>query len=91
MAAPTTSRSVAASDRRLPACAIRLHDEFGVPGDAREATAWAVLADETMLGNPATLPRVTGASGTAVLGKIVAALPVRPPLPHPGRADGGLA
>ena len=56
---------------RLPACAIRLHDDFGVPGDAREATAWAVLADETMLGNPATLPRVTGASGTAVLGKIV--------------------
>jgi anhydro-N-acetylmuramic acid kinase len=52
-------------------CAIRLHDEFGVPGDAREATAWAVLADETILGNPATLPRVTGASGTALVGKIV--------------------
>ena len=50
---------------------MRLHDEFGVPGDAREATAWAVLADETMQGNPATLPKVTGASGTAVLGKIV--------------------
>ncbi len=56
---------------RLPTCAIRLHDEFGVPGDAREATAWAVLADETVQGNPATLPKVTGASGTAVLGKIV--------------------
>ena len=56
---------------RLPACELRLHDEFGVPGDAREATAWAVLADETVHGNPGTLPRVTGASGNAVLGKIL--------------------
>ena len=56
---------------RLPTCAIRLHDEYGVPGDAREATAWAVLADETLQGNPATLPRVTGAAGAALLGKIV--------------------
>jgi len=56
---------------RLPACSIRLHDEFGVPGDAREATAWAVLADETVHGNPATIPKVTGASKNAVLGKIV--------------------
>ena len=56
---------------RLPKCAIRLHDEFGVPGDAREATAWAVLADETLHANPATLPKVTGAVGAALLGKIV--------------------
>lgn len=56
---------------RLPMCSVRLHDEFGVPGDAREAAAWAVLADETVHGNPATLPKVTGASGHAVLGKIL--------------------
>lgn len=56
---------------RLPQCAVRLHDEFGIPGDAREATAWAVLADETVHGNPGTIPRVTGASATSVLGKIL--------------------
>jgi anhydro-N-acetylmuramic acid kinase len=56
---------------RLPSCSVRLHDEFGVPGDAREAAAWAILADETVHGNAATLPQVTGASKRAVLGKIL--------------------
>ena len=56
---------------RLPACAVKLHDEYGVPGDAREATTWAVLADETLQGNPATIPQVTGAKRSAVLGKIL--------------------
>jgi anhydro-N-acetylmuramic acid kinase len=56
---------------RLPRCAVRLHDEFGVPGDAREATTWAVLADETVHGNPSTIPSATGASGVAVLGKVL--------------------
>jgi anhydro-N-acetylmuramic acid kinase len=56
---------------RLPACRVRLHDEFGVPGDAREATTWAVLADETVRGNPGNIPSATGASGRALLGKIV--------------------
>ena len=56
---------------RLPNCSVRLHDDFGVPGDAREAAAWAILADETVHGNAATLPKVTGASHRAVLGKIL--------------------
>jgi anhydro-N-acetylmuramic acid kinase len=56
---------------RLPACAIRLHDEFGIPVDAREASTWAILADETLNGVAATAPAATGAAGPSVLGKVV--------------------
>jgi len=56
---------------RLPGCRIRLHDEFGIPVDAREASTWAILADETLHGVPATAPAATGAARRAVLGKIV--------------------
>jgi anhydro-N-acetylmuramic acid kinase len=57
---------------RLPQCSIRLHDEFGIPVDAREASTWAILADETLHGVAATAPAATGASRRSVLGKIVA-------------------
>jgi anhydro-N-acetylmuramic acid kinase len=56
---------------RLPACVIRFHDEFGIPVDAREASSWAILADETLHGIAATAPSATGAIGRAVLGKVV--------------------
>jgi anhydro-N-acetylmuramic acid kinase len=56
---------------RLPNCTIRFHDEFGIPVDAREATTWAILADETLHGVAGTSPAATGATGAAVLGKIV--------------------
>jgi anhydro-N-acetylmuramic acid kinase len=56
---------------RLPSCAIRFHDEFGIPVDAREASTWAILADETIHGVPGTAPSATGAMGRSVLGKIV--------------------
>jgi anhydro-N-acetylmuramic acid kinase len=49
---------------------VRLSDELGVPSDAREALAFAVLADMTLRGQPAWLPPVTGASGPKVLGKL---------------------
>jgi anhydro-N-acetylmuramic acid kinase len=49
---------------------VRRADEFGVDADAKEAVCFAVLANETMAGNPANLPRVTGAQRRVKLGKI---------------------
>lgn len=45
-------------------------DDLGIPSAAKEAMCFALLAHETMLGNPTNLPRVTGARKTAVLGTI---------------------
>ena len=45
-------------------------DELGVPSDAKEAICFAVLANETVHGIPATLPLTTGACRATVLGKI---------------------
>jgi anhydro-N-acetylmuramic acid kinase len=42
----------------------------GVDPDAKEAIAFAVLADETLHGRPGNLPAVTGAAGPRVLGTI---------------------
>ena len=44
--------------------------EFGVPEDAKEAFAFAVLAWETFHGRPANLPAATGAARPVVLGKL---------------------
>ena len=45
-------------------------DESGIPAQAREALCFAVLANETVAGNPGNVPRVTGAGMGAVLGKV---------------------
>ena len=45
-------------------------DDIGVSSDAREAITFALLANETVHGQPANLPRVTGADRQVVLGKI---------------------
>lgn len=42
--------------------------EVGVPGDAREAMAFAVLANDALFGLPTSLPSVTGASRAVSLG-----------------------
>ena len=55
----------------LPQLDVRLSDEYGLPADAKEAMAFAVLADRTMHGLPGNLPAVTGARRQVVLGKIV--------------------
>jgi anhydro-N-acetylmuramic acid kinase len=49
---------------------VRLSDELGVPADAREAMSMAVLANATLLGQPMTVPRTTGARHPVVLGKL---------------------
>jgi len=45
-------------------------DSSGIPSDAKEAICFAVLANETISGNSANIPRVTGASRETILGKI---------------------
>jgi anhydro-N-acetylmuramic acid kinase len=55
----------------LPHLTVELSDRYGLPVDAKEAIAFAVLADRTLHGLPGNLPRVTGARRAVVLGKIV--------------------
>jgi len=44
--------------------------ELGLPGDAKEAFAFAVLACETLRKRPANVPGATGAKKAVVLGKV---------------------
>jgi anhydro-N-acetylmuramic acid kinase len=54
----------------LPSMRVYQSSEFGLDLDAKEAIAFAVLADRTMHGLPGNLPAVTGARRPVVLGKI---------------------
>ena len=54
----------------LPELEIQLSDAYGLPMDAKEAIAFALLADRTLRGLPGNLPSVTGARRRVVLGKI---------------------
>jgi anhydro-N-acetylmuramic acid kinase len=51
---------------------IELHfsDEFGLPAEAKEAVAFALLAHETWHRRPGNVPSATGAKRAAILGKI---------------------
>ena len=54
----------------LPEIKVMRSDAFGLPVDAKEAIAFAVLADRTLHGLPGNLPAVTGARGAVVLGNV---------------------
>jgi anhydro-N-acetylmuramic acid kinase len=49
---------------------VRTTDEMGVPGQAKEAMAFALLAAATLDGQPSNLPSVTGASRAVALGSV---------------------
>lgn len=49
---------------------IRPSDLYAIPSMSKEAVSFAILANETLSGNPSNLPRVTGASEKVILGKI---------------------
>ena len=49
---------------------VRFSDEFGLPSEAKEAIAFAVLAYETWNQRPSNVPSATGAKRPAVLGKV---------------------
>jgi anhydro-N-acetylmuramic acid kinase len=57
----------------LGATPVRPLAELGLDPDAKEAVAFAVLANETLFGRPGNVPAATGAAGPRVLGKIVLA------------------
>jgi len=65
---------MASLERHLGAAgghALRRFSDLFFPGDAKEAVAFAMLANETLFGQPGNLPAATGAAGPRVLGKIV--------------------
>jgi len=54
----------------LPEIKVFTSDAFGLPVDAKEAIAFAILADRTLHGLTGNLPAVTGARRAVVLGGI---------------------
>lgn len=80
----------AALRRRLAEVGAELSttDALGLPVDAKEAYAFAVLGWLTWHGLPGTVPSCTGAAGPRILGALTPGTgPLRlpPPLPHPPR------
>jgi anhydro-N-acetylmuramic acid kinase len=65
------NRTVVAELTRLFApVPVRALSDLGMPPDAKEAVAFAILGSECVSGQPANVPSVTGARHPAVLGKI---------------------
>lgn len=81
-AAPTTQRVIVSGGgannpalldglrAALTGIAVERSDRRGIDADAKEAIAFAVLAERLLRGEPAGLPRVTGARGPRLLGAI---------------------
>lgn len=51
-------------------CSLHTSEEFGIPDDAREAIAFAVMGHESLMGRPSNIISVTGASHPVILGNI---------------------
>jgi anhydro-N-acetylmuramic acid kinase len=61
---------IAQLEAGLPGMLLRTSGELGVPEDAKEGFAFALLAWETLHQRPANVPGATGATKAAVLGKV---------------------
>ena len=59
-----------AGEARALGMRLRSSDEFGIPSNAKEAVAFALLAHETWNRRPSSIPSATGAERAAVLGKV---------------------
>jgi anhydro-N-acetylmuramic acid kinase len=70
---------------QLPDVRLRLSDECGLPSQAKEALAFAVLGFLTVHGVPAAVPSATGARRATLLGAITPGVaPLRLPEPAAG-------
>ncbi len=58
---------------RLAPARVITSAELGIPDDAKEAVAFAILGYETLRGRPSNVPSATGASRAAILGSITPA------------------
>ena len=54
----------------LPETKVLTGEDLGYSSDAKEAVAFAILANETIFGNTNNVPAVTGARGGVVMGKV---------------------
>jgi anhydro-N-acetylmuramic acid kinase len=54
----------------LPKTNVQTTDDYGLPAEAKEAVAFAILAHQTWRRRPGTLPSATGARHAVVLGQI---------------------
>jgi anhydro-N-acetylmuramic acid kinase len=51
-------------------CEMAASEEFGLPAEAKEAAAFALLAWQTWHRLPGNLPRATGAARPVILGQV---------------------
>lgn len=56
--------------RALPGCQVMTNEDMGLDSNAKEAVAFAVLANETLFAGANNVPTVTGAKNPVVMGKI---------------------
>jgi anhydro-N-acetylmuramic acid kinase len=54
----------------LPTCRVITNEDLGLDSNAKEAIAFAVLANETLFESCNTVPTATGAHHSVVMGKI---------------------
>ena len=65
-----TLMAMLANEVRPLGLSVRISDEFGVPSEAKEAVAFALLAYQTWNRQPSNVPSATGAKRPAILGKV---------------------
>lgn len=54
----------------LPQCRVQVQEDLGLDSDAKEAVAFAILANEALFASPNNAPAATGASHPVVMGRI---------------------